>query len=265
MLPREAVRLEPGRWRISLNRLPLGWSSQEVERLPDGQGKISSILRFERLPLDQLLENGVGSLGGLLSRGLSRAEFSALGPISLTIRSQMHFNHFAQLESFESLVLEDSWGECIRISGVVRENRLTIQAYLLLGADNDGRGAEPVLQRQLDLPSDKLVVDSLAPRPRYRNLRLGQRWTFETYHPLFPTRPLQTVEAHVADRRVLRIDGRDVRTFHVVCERADDDGLSLERHVGDLFVTADGTVVRQTLTWAGGELTFDMAEGPPLD
>jgi hypothetical protein len=258
VLPREAVRLSPIRWRIFLNGEPLGWAVHDVERFLDGRGRVDSTVRIERLPVEQALQQGFGSLGSLLSRGLARESAGALGTLSLTIESSMRFDHFGQLEGFESTVLEDRRGECIRIVGSVRETQLLVKAYLLLGFDRRESVREPVYQDILHLPADKLVVDSLAPRPRLRELSVGQHWTFETYHPFFPTRPLQTLEARVEDRRMLRIDDQDVWTFHVVYQRSADDGLSLERRVGDVFVTADGTVVRQTLTWGGITLSFDL-------
>jgi hypothetical protein len=258
ILPPEAVRWEPIRWRISVNGRPLGWASHEVERFLDGQGRVASTVRIEKLAIEQVLQQGFGSLGALLSRGLAPDRAGGLGPLSLTIDNSMRFDSFGQLESFESVVQEDAWGECIRLHGSVRESQLLVKAYLVLGHESSGASAEPVYQNVLELPPDRLVVDSLAPRPRFRNLRVGQRWTFETYHPFFPTRPLQSVEAVVEDRRMLRLGDRDVWTMHVVYRRAEDDGLSVQRHLGDVYVTADGTVVRQTLTWGGITLTFDL-------
>jgi hypothetical protein len=262
ILPRDAVRAAPIRWRISLGDQTLGWASHDVERLADGQGRLESTVRIERLSIDQILQRGFGSLGSLLSRGLNREQFGGLGPISLTIQNSVRFDHFGQLESFESLVSEDTWGECIRLSGSVREAELLVKAYLVLAAEQGEPRLEPVYQNVLPLPPDKLVIDSLAPRPRLSHLRVGQRWTFESYHPFFPTRPLQTVEAQVVDRRMLRIEDRDVWTFHVVYRRGEDDGLSLERHLGDVYVMSDGTVVRQTLTWGGATLAFDLMSEP---
>ena len=258
MLPREAVRLDPIRWRISVNGRPFGWAAHDIERFSDGQGRVDSTVRIEKLSIDQVLEQGFGSLGALLSRGLDPDRALGLGPVSLTIRNAMRFDSFGQLEGFESLVQEDTWGECIRLTGTVRESQLLIKAYLVVGGEPGEASVEPVYQSVLELPPDKLVVDSLAPQPRFRDLKVGQRWTFETYHPFFPTRPLQSVDAVVEERRMLRIGDQDVRTFHVVYRRGRDDGLSLDRHLGDVYVTSDGTVVRQTLSWGGITLTFDL-------
>jgi hypothetical protein len=172
----------------------------------------------------------------------------------------MQFDHFGQLQGFECLVYEDVWGECIRMQGSVRDEQLFVQAYLMI---SEGAGAgrkEPVYQTKLPLPSDTIVVDSLAPRPRFGRLRVGQSWTFETYNPFRPTRPLQCVVAKVIGRQTLRVRERDERTFHVRYIEADDDGLSLERDLGELWVTDSGEVFRQTMRWGTMELAFERVE-----
>lgn len=257
ILPMEAVRLPPIHWRIFLNDRVLGWASHDVERMEDGQGRVDSTVRIENLSADQVLQQGLGTLGRLLSRGLNGQEGLRLTPVRLTVHSSMHFDHYGQLESFSSVVTEDDWGECIQIFGAVRDARLLVKAYLVLGEPDEQLTREPVYQTVLPLPDDAMVVDSLAPYPRLANLQVGQRWTFQSYHPLLPNRPLQTIEAVVKERRVLRIDGQDVWTFRVAYLRGADDGLSLDRHLGDVYVQDDGTVIRQTLKWGRMNVRFD--------
>ncbi len=262
ILPREVVRWEPIRWRISVNGRPLGWAAHDVERLSDGQGRVDSTVRIENLSMEQVLEQGFGSLGAFLLRGLGVPGRDGLGSISFTIENAMRFDSFGELESFESLVQEDSWGDCIRLQGTVRESQLMVKAYLAISDERGEPSLEPVYQEVIDLPPETLVVDSLSPRPRFRDLKVGQQWTFETYHPFFPTHPLQTIEASVEGRRMLRLGAEDVWTTHIVYRRGGDDGLSLERHLGDVYVSSDGTVVRQTLVWGGLTLTFDLQTTP---
>ena len=61
----------------------------------------------------------------------------------------------------------------------------------------------------------------------------------------------------VQERRVLRIEGQDIWTFRVAYLRGEDDGLSLDRHLGDVYVRDDGTVIRQSLKWGNMNLRFD--------
>ncbi len=265
VLPETAVLLKPIRWRITLNEKRLGWAQHDVERLPDGQGRVDSTVRIEHLSLDQVLRQGFGGLGSLLARGAGQEGTGAEGTLNLRIENSMRFDHFGELLSFECVVVEDGWGECVRLQGTVREAELLVRAYVILPQAGPGAEKKPVYQTRLPLPPDKIVLDSLSPRPRFGQLRVGQRWTFETYNPLLPARPLQSVEAHVLERRVLRQFDRDVATFHVVYEQSNEDGLSLARDMGDVWVTPEGEVVRQSMRWGQMVLAFDRLpdEGGP--
>ena len=188
---------------------------------------MDSAVRIERLSVDQFVRQGFGGLGTLLARGLGSTAGGQVA-VNLSIANEMHFDHFGQLQNFECLVAEDDWGECIRLQGVVRDDQLLVQAYLLLVTDEDDeRLKQPVYQGKLPLPPDRLLVDSLAPRPKYGQLRVGQSWLFATYNPLRPTSPLQTVEARVLDRSSFQHHDRSESPYHIVYQLADDDGLSL--------------------------------------
>ena len=58
--------------------------------------------------------------------------------MSLTIQKSMRFNHYGEIRQFRSVVHEDVWGECIRLTGTVRESQLMVKAYLVWG-NQDGR------------------------------------------------------------------------------------------------------------------------------
>jgi hypothetical protein len=267
VLPLAAGKLPPIFWEITLNGTRIGWASHDVQRLADGQGRVQSTVRIDRLSVDDVMHQGWGGLGGLLARGLSGGASREAVVVRLLVTSSMQFDHFGQLQGFECLVSEDAWGECVRMQGAVRDDHLFVQAYLLMsGTDGEGR-KEPVYQTKLPLPPDQIVVDSLAPRPRFGRLRVGQSWTFETYNPLRPTRPLQRVVASVVGRQTIRFGQRDERTYHVRYVEADDDGLSLERDLGELWVSASGAVLRQTMRWGKMVLAFERieraADAPP--
>lgn len=256
VLPADAVELAPVRWRITVNNSEIGWAMHQVKREEDGQGMVESTVRIDQLTLDQLLQQGFGRLGSLFTRGLGdgSAEF---GMLQMTIENAMHFDHFGELEHFACSVREDAWGELIQLNGTVREGELFLRAYLVMDDSQGQTQTEPVYQKVLALPPDKLVIDSLSPRPRFGQLRVGQHWQFESYNPLMPTRPLQTLDATVEERRALRYGGREVMTLRVVYRALDDGGLSLDDELGEVWVTEDGTVLRQTFRWGQMVLEFD--------
>ena len=254
LLPTDIARRPPVKWRISLDGAPIGWARQEIERLEDGQGSVTSQVHLERLSIDHVLKRGLGNLAMIAARGLGQYPRE----LTLTIDNRMRFDHFGQLLSFRASVQEGEWGECIRLQGTVYDDQLVVKAYLTLGKDPIRDEAhEPLKELRLRLPENRLLTNSLAPRSQFENLRVGQTWTFETYNPLFPTQPMQTVQATVIGKEMLQQGEERQRTFHVVYERATDDGLSVERGLGDLWVKPDGVVVRQRLTWGTLTLMFD--------
>ncbi|MCA9150176.1 MAG: hypothetical protein KDA92_12790 [Planctomycetales bacterium] len=264
VLPLTVGKQPPVGWKIRLNGKPIGWVEQQIERLPDGQGNVESLLRIQKLRFNQIVSEGFGGLGALIAGGLTGGVADAPA-IDLTIRNSMQFDYFGQLESFECIVTEDRWGECIRLQGIMREKELSLRAYLVMTPDETNPAREPVYTGDLPLPQERLVSDALSPSPRLANLRVGQHWTFEAYNPLTPTRPLQTISARVEDRRALRWGGDDMMTYHVVYQRSDDDGLSVERDLGELWVADDGTVMKQSAHWGQLNLEFELMAAGELE
>ena len=259
VLPNRPEKLPTIHWEILLNAEPIGWATHEVERLADGQGTVESVVHLEKLSLDLVVRQGFANLAMLATRGLGGSDY----PLSLTVRNEIQLEHFGQLRSFECDVVEQNLGELIRLQGTVHnDDELVVKAYLLMPTST---AASPELLHELrfPLPAEKLLIDSLSPRPRFGRLRLGQSWTFETYNPLFPGRPMQTVNARVLGIQTIQRNAENIRTYHVTYERAGDDGLSVGKKIGDVWVSTDGTVIRQTATWGSLKLTFNrLATGP---
>jgi hypothetical protein len=247
-----------------VNDAPIGWAMHHVTRSEDGQGEVSSTVRIEKLTLDQFLQQGFGRLGNLIARSFA-ADDTTLNRLRLRIANTMRFDNFGELESFDCTVQEDSWGDLIQLKGSVRDGELFVRAYLGVEQGESALTTEPVYQATLPLPPEKIVVDSLSPRPRFGQLHVGQRWQFESYNPLAPTQPLQTLEAHVTERRALRYDGQEVMTLLVVYRAADDGGLSLQQDLGEVWVTPEGSVLRQTFRWGQMTLEFERLPDSSVD
>ena len=255
ILPETPSRLPTIHWQISLNGKAIGWATHDVERHGDGQGTLASTVQLEKLSADQVFRRDFTNLA-MLAAPKMETKVKDQRQMTLTIQNTMQLEYFGQLSSFECSVTEDKLGECIKLQGTVHEDELVVKAYLLFPVLGNRKTA-PLQELRLPLPADMLVTDCLSPRPHFGRLKLGQTWTFETYNPLFPSHPMQTINARVVGKQILQQEGRDIRTFHVVYERADNNGLSIGRQLGDVWVTRDGKVVRQSMTWGSLELTFD--------
>jgi hypothetical protein len=263
VLPDRAVALPPVHWSIQLNGRPLGTASNEVSRQEDGNGCVRSEIQIEGLSVQDLLQPTFGMLGSALQRSLGQ---SGPGPeLDLTVENQMFFDAFGQLQAFECRVDVADLDEWIRLRGTVHETQLRLSAFVGRETGDVLRNPPPpVFRSEVELPADRLVADSLSPRPQFGHLQVGQKWTFQMYRPLLPNQPLELVEAHVDRQDEIEWNGQTVSAFHVVYRRAAGSILSLDQDLGQLWVLTDGTVVRQTLQWGSLVLTFDrQPDGNP--
>lgn len=266
VLPLEAGELRPIRWKLLLDQQPIGWAVHRVRRQDDGYGEIASTVRIERLSIEHVLQQGIGSLGSLVMRGVGQEEIRLPDTVSITVDNHVRFDEYGQLQGFTCKVREDSWGECVHLQGDVdADDQIQIKAFLTINEGPDEPLGKPLYKTTLRLPEEHSVIDSLAPNPQLRGLRIGQRWSMQTYRPLFPTSPLQQVEAHVASRELVRIGNEVFPTMHVIYERSVQEPLSWERRLGDAWVLDDGTVIRQSLTWGKFTLTFERELEAPSD
>lgn len=267
LLPTEPRRLEPIRWRLSLDGRPVGWAEHRVQRREDGFGEIASTVRIERLSVEQLAQQGLGGLGAMLLRGVGQGGTDLADPLSMTVESVLRFDEFGQFHGFNCQVLEDDWGECIHLQGVVVDETLRLKAYLLIG-DLVGEGQEgrergkPVFETRLPMPPDGTLTDAFMPSPQMRGLAVGDHWTWDSYLAFFPMSPLKTMEAEVVEEESIEVDGRSTKAFRVEYRRGPEDALSLDRRLGNAWVLADGTVVRQTLVWGQFEIEFARQDAP---
>ncbi len=262
LLPDRPAELSPIRWQIWLDRRPLGQASTRIVRYRDGQGAMSSSLELQDLSLSDFWRpqgsTGVGSF--LLDRLFPWSDVaSTQHQFSLRVDSQMDFDHFGQLHGFESQVDIDDLEQLVRIQGLVLDGKLRVRAYVHVPQGEGEMSADSLVSdMNLPLPSGHIVADDLTPRPRFVGLRLGQSWQFETYRPLAPNSPLQLVEATVAKRESLNWNGRSEPVYRIDYHRPASEGLSVNRHLGSVWVLAkEGTAIRQTVRFGGRVLRFE--------
>jgi len=255
ILPLRAEQLPPVHWRILINDQVVGTAEQRIERHPDGHGSLRSRVELNDISVDQIVHQGVGQLLSLMSP--SANDVANYGRLTLTIDNTVRFDQFGRLNAIECRVAEKSLGDCVQLHGTTLDYKLRLRAYLLIASGTGSGTHEPIHEMSLPLPEERMLVDSLSPRTRFSNLSQGQTWTFDTYNPLMPTRPLQVVEATVAGRQAITLARKNWFAFHVTYERADATGLSLSRHIGDVWVTEEGDVLKQTASLGPMSLTFE--------
>lgn len=249
LLPKqEVVEPTPIRWTIRWNGRDIGWAENKISRSSDGTGKIASEVQFQQLPVDTMLSDLLGVAGRFAQPLLGE-----IGAIDLRVLTDLDFDHYG---AFHSLQTEIDVGELKRlltISGHVNQDKLDLRATV-----NGGDQATQVYREQeIHLPPEALLADSFSPRPRLANLRVGQTWTFQSYHPLRPHQPLSLIEASVEQEELLEWNGKMVRVRKVAYRRDAGSGLSSTRKpIGVMWVRSDGEVLRQDLWLANVKIQF---------
>ena len=260
ILPDSAIELPPVKWSIRLNDKSIGEATNQIERQEDGQANATSTVWIKELSVDELIGQRLGGLGGAIFQ-----RFQPLSPsggagdaLSFQVRNEMQFDHFGELTGFDCIVDVADFPECIILRGTVANEKLKLLAYVTIpSADGKPATRQPVHKSEMDLPAGSLIADSLSPRPRFRDLYVGQEWTFSTYRPLAPNSPLQDVLATVEALETIQWNGEPITAHRVAYQRPTGGVLNLDQQLGVVWVDPTGTVLRQTMNWGALRLTFE--------
>lgn len=249
MLPKtEVVNPDPVRWSIRWNSKEIGWAENKITRSLDGTGRIRSEVRFDELPVDQMLQDLLGVIGRFAGPMIGD-----IGIIDLTVLTSLDFDHYGVLNRLDTKVTVGDLEDLLHVQGQVSGEKLDLRARVRTGNET----TDIYRDKEIHLPPDALLTDSFSPRPKLANLRVGQTWTFQSYQPLMPHNPLTLIQAKVEREELLEWNGQMVRTRKVAFSRDSGSGISSTRKpVAELWVQKDGTVLRQDLMLANVKVQF---------
>jgi len=278
LLPDEGEQVAIERWVIRHGDRELGWAETRLQTAPDASSVLESRVRFDRLPLDEFAAQ---ALGGLTRMAQELTGARVLGTVKLEMSSRIEFSALGEMERFTSHVDMDNIPDFIAMEGRVEGGQLVVKPTMAVphaspaetthrdgarqpsdGNDQESAGEGDWRRRPLqtitfEAPRNALVSDSMSPRPKLPNLRLGQKWTFQTYRPL-AAGEIAIVEAHVERKETIRYDGEAVDTHVVVYRNDAGSGFSLAREpIGQLWVRDDGAVLRQEVRVVGLKILFE--------
>lgn len=258
VLPEAAVEVPQVSWQIKMNGRVIGEATIDISRQSDGSAQANSTIRIHDLSLADLLDQSLGTLAHFAkdSLGTGGNRQALYRPLELVVGNEMQFSPFGQLEEFRSTVEVADQPDLIEIRGLVLNDELRVSAYVNFNRDQSDPSA-PIFEQRIAVSPEQLIADSLTPRPRFAQLHVGQRWTYQTYRALVPNSPMMSVEAHVTQRESISWQGEEIECYHVALRRADTGGLSLASDMGHLWVGLDGTVLRQSLSWGSTTLDFE--------
>lgn len=226
----------PVAWSVQWNERPVGWALATAERQRDGALVVDSRLRFDKLPLDDVLP----AWAGLLVRKVVHEGM----PTSFTACGRLEIDSTGQLRCFTSRVRLPGAAEDILLRGTVDDGDVAVKI--------DAGGMTYETTRHL--PSHIMIGDELSPQASMPGLFEGRRWTVPVYSPLRPGRsPIEILHAEVGPEEALYWEDGLVRV-HVVALREDPSSHREPRC--RLWVDRSGRVLKQEATLFGTRMTF---------
>lgn len=229
-------RLMPVAWTVQWNGSPLGWALTDAVRTAQGGIDVRNRLRFDRLPLDEMLP---GWMGMALQRSLRQegvGAFDSTGHLSIDAEGR--------LRTFNSTIGMPGTAERVVLDGVVDQGAVTITV----------RMGDLRYEATRHLPEQMMIGDELSPQAMMPGLVEGRRWTVPVYSPLRPgASPLQILHALVEGEENMFWDNRLVRV-HLVTYREDPSGSREPRC--RLWVDRAGRVLKHESSILGSKLAF---------
>ncbi len=253
MLPNAAAH-EMVEWEIRLNGEHVGIASNDIQRNPEGGGRVRTVVNLHEFSVDEIFgELTKGTR--VLSFFSSNKQQPRFGDMHLKITSELQFDVFGELNRFHSNVSIDELVDFIQLNGIVNSQQLLLTVF----TNNYGSG-EPnkIYDNVMKIPPGTLMTDAFSPQPRLARLKVGQSWVFQRYQPLRPSNPIEMMEATVERRDAFDWNGESVVANVVAIRREASGSLTAGRQpIGYVWSLKDGTVVRQESMIGSMEVVFD--------
>jgi hypothetical protein len=227
----------PVAWQLLLNDRPLGWASTDSLERPDGVVELRNRVHLDRLPLREMAP--------WLAKLLDPQGRDERTPFDTDSRVELSDG---RLLGFRTSVSFGELKDAILVNGTVEGDQLKLNV----------RAGELNYPASTELSNDTLVGDSLSPRARLSNLRVGQTWTEPVYNPLRPPNsPLEILHATVDRQELIAWQGEMIKAA-VVIYRDDpgSDSKASRLTRARAWVAPSGDVLKQEVSWLGVKLLF---------
>jgi hypothetical protein len=239
-------------WKIVWQDRDIGHSISSPIKISDEETQLRSLLIFENLPLNALMESLLGNLGRVMGPALGTPD--SIGEMKVATR--LNVSKPRGFGDFETVLnLQGMTGFMVvegkRISG----NKLEVSAFSphLLGEDGQPTS---LTKTTLDLPKEALVADFISPRDKLADLHVGRWWNFPVYRVFPPSSTGELVKAVVERHAVIFWDGDPVETMEVVYYSDAGSGIRREP-IGKAWVAHDGTILKQEFRLGAQVFTFE--------
>jgi hypothetical protein len=224
-------------WQIKCLNEEVGWAvSQAAQESPDTTDLHSRIV-LENIPLREMAPRWMSAI------------VDHLGQIKLDMRNRISLDSFGQLTAFDTQVRLNNMPAVIKMHG--RCNGSDLQLRIVTG-DITHRINYP-------MPQDSTLTGELTPDAKLLQLFVGRRWQREVISPFRPlNQSIEILQAEVVTEEPVHHEGQLVNTKRVEYRTLDNTGIAAKDSLrAKLWVTDDGTVIRQDIFLINVRLRFD--------
>lgn len=229
-------RLIPVAWTVLWKDQPLGWAISQSTRADDASLSVSSLLHFDRLPIDEILP--------AWTKPLMRGVLDHATEFAFDARGQLSIDAQGQLRKFQSTVDLPGTRDKVFLDGTVEDGHVQVLI----------RARDMRYETSRYLPSHVMIGDELSPQATMPGLYEGRRWTVPVYSPLRASKSaIEVLHAEVSGEETMFWEDHLVRV-NLVTYRDDPSGHHEPRT--RLWVDRSGRVLKQESGLLGAKLTF---------
>lgn len=234
----------PVGWSVAWNGRPMGWAVSRAQAMEDGGMVVDSMLRFDRLPIDEMLPSWTRPMVRRALEEAGSGRSGQLAAMSLASRGRLTIDPEGRLVAFSSTVDLPGTEDPLVLDGTIDDSQVKIAI----------RSGGMRYETSRYLPSHVMISDELSPQATLPGLHEGRHWTVPVYSPLRPGHaPIEVLYAEVAGEEKILWDGRPT-IVNVVAYRNDPSSHREPRC--RLWVDRSGRVLRQETSMLGSCLTF---------
>jgi hypothetical protein len=227
-------------WRLLFRSRELGWALSTTDRQESGVTEIRSHVHINDLPVIELTS--------ILSKAFSHLMATTMPKISLDTQNSFMIDPLGKLARFDSVIHTNVMTDAIRIQGVAEGPKMQVSI----------EAKEFSEKKEVYIPQNALMGDSLSPQTHLPNLREGQTWTVPSFSPFrSSSNPIEILTAKVEKRVPFTWNDESLDVWEVVYRA--DPGLNFGGTPsirGKLWVSEDGRVLQQETAIFDSTMTF---------
>jgi hypothetical protein len=227
-------------WRISCNDRPIGWAISDLRSRTAEAAEIRNRVHFDSLPLRELIPAWLQLLSPLVKQPVDGLQLDNASTLSIDPLGHLH--------KFESRVRVSPLDETITLTGTVEGRQLHLEVH----------AGDLSFTSEATLPSDALLCDAFSPQTQLPDLHVGKSWNVPVFNPVsLGKNPLELVRATVDSVEPMLWDGAMTDCWLVVYRNDTGNGAVGGEARGKLWVSRDGTVLKQQLLLFNSTIAFN--------